>query len=407
MHELSFDQHQFAGRRARAVTKETGIAFSDYGRMHTDRRSAQSFSRVPAFALDENKLAQVLKQVAWQYAHVSGPCPEEVSLEQLKIDADKRHKAYLAARRLAHLSDYQRNLIEAHARSIEKAGGYLQMYASVAWQAWRRRMSSVDIACETGMSPGAVRQLLSRMNKIGRNLFPELALPVSTRACRTVAANRCKRGDPIPSRFLIEEVVALLQAGKTQQEVATELGCSYGMVVERRQAWEKRNGVKIPLSRAHSGSVTQEATAALLKIGLSLSETARLLGSDIGTVRKRRRRWQEETGDTLPSCPSGKRVRTTRNQKRRAKRILKLLKGLCGIEGCQNPVQAPDKKECLTHAKYYAQKQGELKARNKAALQSSGEQHADHENSSETLRPLAEAGGAQEEQRYSAELQLA
>lgn len=356
MAETRFDLHQFAGKRGRAVTKASGIAFSDYGFMHKETGPRKRYvGVVPAFALDERKLAEVLKRLVWRYAHGGrNACPEEVSLEQLKREAEKHHERYMEMQKIAHLTDYQRNVVEAHGRAVKKAGGYLQMYAHVAWLAWRRGMTSTEISIETGVAPYAVRQYLFRMNVIARRLFPEDSIPLDK--TRRREQKGMKHGDPNP------------------------------------------NALPVPA----------EVVIKLLQIGLSPSKIAEQVKCPRSTVEHCRYKWERDTGSKLPR--SGPR-KLSRDQKASAKRLLKIAQGTCGVHCCLNPV-APGKPECIEHVEYYLRLQQERRARlkearNMAAL-SLEAQHVHLESTNpETLRPLAEAGEPEKEQGNFAELQLA
>lgn len=200
--ELAFDSHQFAYRRIRAVTKDSGIAFSDYQTMHREKglKHIRRAVCIPPFALDNTKLQAVLKQLVWKYVHnsVKRLCPEGITLEELKRQANQRIATCAASSR-DHLSEYQKHLITEHLRAVAKAGGYLELHASISWKAWRQGMNSIEIARETGLSPWNVRQRLSSMNKIARQLFPEAALPYNEHAGKMARAVKAKRGDPNPT----------------------------------------------------------------------------------------------------------------------------------------------------------------------------------------------------------------
>ncbi len=275
--------------------------------MHTEKGLSRKryVGLIPAFALDEKKLAEVLKRLGWKYAHMSGAYPAEgVSLEELKRDADVHHKRCLETLKLAHLTDYQRNGIESHARAVGKAGGYLQLYAHVAWLAWRRGMTSTEISIETGVAPHTVRQCLFKMNRVARKLFPEDSIPLDEKRRRKQKG--MKRGDPNP--------------------------------------------ILLP--------VPAEVVVKLLQIGLSPSKLAEQIKCPKCAVERCRYKWERDTGNRLPRH----RRKVTRDQKASAKRLLKIAQGICGVHSCPNPV-SPGKAECPTHVEYYLQKQRDRRAR--------------------------------------------
>src|SRR5580692_7828231 len=67
----AFDRHQFAGRRAKAISASlngdggfdtTGISFGDFTSMHVSRRAVQKARRLstPSWALDDKKLGMAV-----------------------------------------------------------------------------------------------------------------------------------------------------------------------------------------------------------------------------------------------------------------------------------------------------------------------------------------------------------
>lgn len=240
-----YDQHQFYGRRFNAVSQETGIAFSDFGRMHGKYIKGGQSPSVPPFALDEKKLADVLKLIGWRYAHAGKNMPADVSLAELQRITTERFERYANSAR-PHMSDFQRNLIEEHANGVRRAGGYMQLFARIAWLSWRQGYNSVDVAKETGVSPVCVRKNLSKMNDFARKLFPEDALPVHEHKRKARMAAKRKPGDPNPKIAPYRVAAVLLaKAGRTANEAAKLLGTSLENVKTRKEDWEKLTGVKM------------------------------------------------------------------------------------------------------------------------------------------------------------------
>ena len=170
MNNLHFDPYQFAGRGAFPASAATHIAFSDYkNTMHTVRRSANPAAWIPPFALNDKQLQQVLLLRARRYIHCHGkPAAEDLE----KINRAATSKALRGNRCIVNLRApaIQREMVEKHAAAVRRAGGYLQLHASIAFRAWRLGMNSVEVAETLGMTPQAVRQALWRMRDTARGL---------------------------------------------------------------------------------------------------------------------------------------------------------------------------------------------------------------------------------------------
>src|SRR6266446_1701884 len=72
----------------KVVATETGIAFSDFQRMHVERRSDKVEQWVPDFANNDKNLRLVLAQSSWEYMLKHGRVPDDFvenlgDLEQL------------------------------------------------------------------------------------------------------------------------------------------------------------------------------------------------------------------------------------------------------------------------------------------------------------------------------------
>ena len=147
---------QFA-KRTRAVSSETGLAFSDMERMRIHRRSDRADLWVPDFTNNDKQFRLVLAQSLWNYMQRQGRVPDEFAenLGDLKQLADAHFERYASARfgesprrRLEKLGDKLVETIipcdeqfanhETHVITVKKAGGYLERDAAVAYGFGRR-----------------------------------------------------------------------------------------------------------------------------------------------------------------------------------------------------------------------------------------------------------------------------
>lgn len=81
-----FDRSQFDGKRPRAVSGETGIAFSDFARMHVQRRAKVQERRLPTpkWALRDEWLRELLVVYLEERFYVT-PVPETSLQARLKV----------------------------------------------------------------------------------------------------------------------------------------------------------------------------------------------------------------------------------------------------------------------------------------------------------------------------------
>ena len=167
MSNLHFDPYQFAGRGAYAASAETNISFNDYGRMHTATHCGVR-PWCPPFALNNKQLQQVLLLRAWRYLHHNYSIPAAA-------DRDKINRAATALALRGNVvgpdaPSVQHEIVEKHRAAVRKAGGFLQLHASIAFRSWRLGMNSVEVAESLGITPWSVRQSLWRLRAVAKRL---------------------------------------------------------------------------------------------------------------------------------------------------------------------------------------------------------------------------------------------
>jgi hypothetical protein len=163
----SFDHHQFESRGVLPVSATTGIAFSDYGRMHTESR-AQQFAWVPPFANDAKQLQQVLLRRAWRFLHSDAPMPENI--DRVKLNQTATAKALKGHEIATDAAVIQHRMHAHHKMAVRRAGGYLELQAAIAYRAWRLGQNSPTVAESVGMTSWAVRAVLDRLRHCAREL---------------------------------------------------------------------------------------------------------------------------------------------------------------------------------------------------------------------------------------------
>jgi hypothetical protein len=179
--DVFFDAHQFDGRRAKAVSAATEIAFSDFGRMHVVRRKEQRWHRwIPAFATDLNKIRRVLALAAWHSVHPQRPLPDilEHNLEEF-IRITDAHVRRIAAKAIdANAAPNQKVGRVRFLATCDSPGGWMRSRCAIAYLSWRLGQNSCQIAVQLGMSPQQVRAILVRLNAAARELGYETFAPI-------------------------------------------------------------------------------------------------------------------------------------------------------------------------------------------------------------------------------------
>jgi hypothetical protein len=164
MSDLSFDNHQFAGRKNYPVNATNGISFDDYGKMHSETHGAKPTAFVPPFALNDKQLQKVLLFRAWRYAHGGAAFPEQVDRDSLNRRATRKAlEGYAISNDAPPIHHRSAAMFRA---TVKKAGGYLELHAAIAFRSWRLGMDSVAVAKSLGTTPQAVRQTLWRLRDL-------------------------------------------------------------------------------------------------------------------------------------------------------------------------------------------------------------------------------------------------
>ena len=240
-----FDLHQFAGRWAKAVSAESGIAFSDYKTMHISGRERGGFrDNTPAWALDNKKIAAVILLKTWRYIHGCAKMPEGTTLQDLGAVVRKKVEQQLErVRSGSHISDYQKHIAEEHAKNCSGKGGFAGMHAKVLWMAYRLGMNSVEVAQETGFRPEVVRRTLQLSNKVARELFPDDTFPLNERLSKV--ARRPRKPIAKPYKFDGPTVHEMRLDGKTWRSCADALNSKHCNLVKRHYGnWLARNNAQ-------------------------------------------------------------------------------------------------------------------------------------------------------------------
>jgi hypothetical protein len=165
---LSFDRFQF-DRRPRAVSAETHLTFQDA--VHVEHRGV--FRRIrwcPEFVNNKQQLRHVLAVATWRAAHGSKPIPAglETNLPELKRLSEFSIKKW--ERDTSGLTQTEQWIVRRHKFNVQRAGGLLQLFASVVYLSFMLGQTSPDVAGHLCITPPNVRTIRYRLCEIARRL---------------------------------------------------------------------------------------------------------------------------------------------------------------------------------------------------------------------------------------------
>jgi hypothetical protein len=172
----NFDRWQFESNRTRAVSIDSEISFDDFQRMSAIKREARNPKYVPAWAMDDVKVRQVILSKLFSYTKRTNKTVPQ-ALCEARASGDlrtlERHalSARIAPATLPWLSEPQRKIAESHLRATRN--GLAGYWMRVLYLSYRLRMSSAQVAAEIGIEPPCVRGILHRLNMVARRLYPD------------------------------------------------------------------------------------------------------------------------------------------------------------------------------------------------------------------------------------------
>ncbi len=273
----SFDRFAFEGKRARAVSRDTGISFADFGRMRIDKRERKTLRRLPDpdFASDLSKLRRLVLAVCEQGLYISHhyrpfdesrPIDERIAeinrvaaarlpahreaLDRLLARHDEARNAGATKDQLRRLEIQIQNLdtrILILPRIVAVVNAILYRYFFLRWTSVQ---TCIDLP---GIKPLAVRQLCrraritwERINGIRQLIalpsgeYVEMVAPSLprrkrlgiTRSRRRAPAQRTRRDRWSTER--VEKLTALCQSGYTWREIASQMGVASHATVMRQ-----------------------------------------------------------------------------------------------------------------------------------------------------------------------------
>src|SRR4051812_21209 len=125
-----FDRWQFY-RRPKAVSAKTRISYSDFEHMKSVRLLSFYRAETPTWANSTQRIAMVLKVIAWSYVRGQSKPDLSVPIEQLQRQVAAKIQRNTERAAQPHLTEGQRELILNHAAHCNRPGGYVGLYAQM------------------------------------------------------------------------------------------------------------------------------------------------------------------------------------------------------------------------------------------------------------------------------------
>jgi hypothetical protein len=207
--QIFFDQHQFDGKRSKAVSIKTGLSWNDFqDHCHVERRAAQRYKGwIPQFSKSDRQLRMVLALGAWKYANggrVPMPPGLENNLAELKRITNRKFNEW-GLRSLDGLSVAEQEMLRRHVFCTERAGGWLELHVTAAYLSWRLGYASPQVATELWLTAPCVRLILYRMTKIARSLGYETFRPGTWMGKSNIRQPHMTKLPPGPELLMLHE----------------------------------------------------------------------------------------------------------------------------------------------------------------------------------------------------------
>ena len=303
--EPRFDQHQFR-RRAKAVSQETHLAFSDMDRIHIEKRKGEGevARRLPKpeWAMNDKDLRRVVLTFCEGYLYIRQPA--ETDGERLKAIAERAKTVFpvkeleLARllkqfnelsqdpkadkeqlRRLAILVGNRDSIIQILKRGLPA------LATSVAVYSYRLGHDSTTVAEQLQLKPPMVRIWLYRMNRLAQGL----------------SASVCQRARPPKTLWPKESLRRLFEMRvlrHTMAECALAFGTSSSTIIARwKQAFGDLTVDQLQPRGPFTATWDGDALRRLLVLraqGLSFAECAKQFGRHPSGVKWI---WKRHFGD--------------------------------------------------------------------------------------------------------------
>ncbi|MBZ5662523.1 MAG: hypothetical protein LAO08_19135 [Acidobacteriia bacterium] len=209
------DLGQFASKKFKIVSAESGISFGDAKYMRVHARVLVRCKRwLPPWAFNDEQLRTVILHRGWSYVHGDSLLPRDITFVEAKRQVDE-HFANVMSREWGKPGSKQWAIHEAHVRSVKNAGGYLELLGAVLYKSLRVGRDSVAVAGDLGITPSSVRQIVARANEAAVALGFETFAPSKT-AGRPRKRKR-KVGRPKGRAFIPEHLANLKAAGRLRR----------------------------------------------------------------------------------------------------------------------------------------------------------------------------------------------
>jgi len=245
----------------------SGIAWSDYGRCHTERHPSRTKQLDYTWAFSD---AQVRRVVAARIARIAYASKLPESIDELRA---------LDTVALAMLDKNKSKETSKAAAAARRAGGLAAYYTALIYRSVRLGEDSVHVATEFGVMPSTVRRALHVMNQDAAQLAAG-TFKLYAR-CPSLRKYAHKSGPKFTWDF--ENGKEMRRAGFSYREIAVK----FGVCEQTVHAALLRVGVVYPRARRarwRGHKFNYYEAAAMRREGMSDTKIAEALGVDSSSV---------------------------------------------------------------------------------------------------------------------------
>ena len=271
--EPQLDAHQFAGKRSKAVSAKTGIAWSDFGKMHTyGVKPVARRKPIPEWANNDTALCEIVLKFCEEYLYVRDHSGTGAERLQRIADASEQRLPELGKELRTRLEEFHQLTKEGTATEeqlrrfaivianrdsqiVMLRRGLPALVTAVITYSYRLGHDSVNVAEQLGIKPPMVRIWLWRCNRLAEGKTKGVV-------------HRVSKTLPLPKEKL-RQFFAMRAQGYSFSECSKALGTS---ATRLYKIWNQRFSEKWD-------AVRLQRLSDLRASGLSFNQCAKRLGT--------------------------------------------------------------------------------------------------------------------------------
>jgi hypothetical protein len=273
---------------------------AELDRTHRTGRAFRQDRWTPAWALDDKKVRLVVYTVVFNYVthalghrHQLQPGISLIELEKLARTVVREK----IMKRVERSNGGTRKNFEEHLRTSQN--GIAARATTLIYKAYRERLKGPDIAEVLEMTPVSVREILFRLNKIARTLFPESDCSKPHWSTKPESELKKKRQSHARANLVATEQLKSLAEQFNASVSLKELSRQSG--IPTATIWWQINasGLRDPKRKRRLVKIddTLKLIAAKYNAGTTLKNLSKEFGIHEGTIRWRLRTYELQSAD--------------------------------------------------------------------------------------------------------------